>query len=282
MYALAHDDEQQPAGASSAKPPPSVRRRVPDAKSTAPTITASVIAVPRSGSSRMTSRNTPSSSPIGRQSSCSDAGGLRFARCAASQTASASFASSDGWNGQRAEADPAARAVDRVRRRRARPRTRSARTATSVGASGRRRVYFQRDSDEQPGDAEHAIRPLTLEVRHRVRAADDGRRRRGAVDHHDSERRQRKRDERQDVPLRLSPHLLGEVRHQPPELLAALLEVRVLVVARARRREQDDVAGPRLAPPRARPRARSSRRARSCARPRRAPSASSSDASPTR
>ena len=125
-------------------------------------------------------------------------------------------------------AQPSERARDERRREQAQPRVLPARR------------------EDHPRDAEHRVGPLPLEVRHRVRAADDGRRRGRAVDHHDSERRQRKRDQRQDVPLRLSPHFLGEIRHQPPEILAALLEIRVLVVARARRREEDDVAGLRL------------------------------------
>src|SRR5207245_2937404 len=54
------------------------------------------------------------------------------------------------------------------------------------------------------------------------------------------ERGQRQRREREDVPFRLAPHS-AQVRHEPPEVLAPLLEIRVLVVARAGRREQDDV-----------------------------------------
>ena len=49
----------------------SVGRRVPEMSSIAPTITTIVITVPRSGSTRISRQNTPTSSPIGRASSAS-------------------------------------------------------------------------------------------------------------------------------------------------------------------------------------------------------------------
>ena len=200
---------------TTSRPPPRTaarsRRRAsaaacPDAKSTAPTITASVIAVPRSGSSRMRSRNTPSSAPIGRHSSFSDARRLALREVRREPDRERELrelrrlersrgpkltqrrAPLIGCATTSTAAQPSSAHDDERRRERAQPRVLPPRR------------------DDHPGDAEHGVRSLPLEVRHRVRAADDGRRRRRAVDHHDSERRQRKRDERQDVPLRLSPH----------------------------------------------------------------------------
>ena len=103
-------------------------------------------------------RNTPSSAPIGRHSSCSVRGGSRFARYAASQIVNASFANSEGWN----VAGP------RLIQRRA-PFTGCARTstaaqprsahATSVGASRRSRVYFHRDATIIPATPSTAYVP---------------------------------------------------------------------------------------------------------------------------
>src|SRR5262249_53731191 len=163
-------------------------------------------------------------------------------RYAASHTAIASFASSDGWK----DAGP------KLTQRRApliggaitRTTAQAASVAsTSVGASGRSPSYLQPEATSIPAGPRTAYvaRPLRLEVRHGVRAAHDRRGRRRAVDHHDPEGRQRERHEHEDVPLRSSPHS-WQVRHEAPELLAAPLEVRELVVARARRREQDDVS----------------------------------------
>ncbi len=79
------------------KPVAGVGSGVPETSSTAATITASVIAVPRSGSSRMSKEKSASSAPTGRHRSASVCGGCLFARCAAIQTTTASLASSDGW-----------------------------------------------------------------------------------------------------------------------------------------------------------------------------------------
>ena len=77
-----------------------------------------------------------------------------------------------------------------------------------------------------------------------------GRSRRGAVDHDEAERDEPERDEDEQALLELAA--LGvtsrlEVLYQPPELLSTLLEVAELVVARAGRREEDDLPGPRRA-----------------------------------
>ena len=74
----------------------SVGSGVPETSRTAPTITTIVITVPRSGSSRIRTQKAPTSVPIGLPSSFSVRGACRFARYAASQTTTASFASSDG------------------------------------------------------------------------------------------------------------------------------------------------------------------------------------------
>jgi hypothetical protein len=53
---------------------------VPEISSTARRTTTSEIAVPRSGSARISRQKTPSSSPIGRHSSRSDRGAGRLLR----------------------------------------------------------------------------------------------------------------------------------------------------------------------------------------------------------
>ena len=79
-------------------PAPSVETGVPEINNTARSTRTSEIAVPRSGSARISRQKTPSNRPIGRHSSRRLRGAGRLQRYAATQTATASFASSDGWN----------------------------------------------------------------------------------------------------------------------------------------------------------------------------------------
>ena len=60
--------------------------------------TTSAIAVPRSGSARISRQKSPSRRPIGRHRSRSVRGAGRRHRYPAVHTATASFASSEGWN----------------------------------------------------------------------------------------------------------------------------------------------------------------------------------------
>src|SRR5437763_454265 len=88
-----------------------------------------------------------------------------------------------------------------------------------------------------------SVRGVPLEVRAGVGAAERGRGRRGAVDHDEPERDQAERHEHQQPRLQLPlPHSC-QVLHEAAELLAAALEVLELVVARAGRREEHDLAG---------------------------------------
>ena len=84
----------------------------PATSSIAPTITQIAITVPRSGSASTSAQNTASRIPIGFVSSPSVLGTGRFERYSATQTTTASFASSDGWNAVAADVDPTAGAVD--------------------------------------------------------------------------------------------------------------------------------------------------------------------------
>jgi pyruvate carboxylase len=69
-----------PSATAMPVPEASVAVGVPEISSTASRTTTSEIAVPRSGSARMRTQKTPSSSPIGRQSSRSDRGAGRLQR----------------------------------------------------------------------------------------------------------------------------------------------------------------------------------------------------------
>ncbi len=114
----------------------SVGSRVPETSSIAPTMTTIVIAVPRSGSTSTSRQKSPTSAPIGRNSSRRLCGGGRRARYAAVQTTSASFASSDGWKA--AGPNPIQRRAPLIRS----PITSTARQSpsadmTSIGASAR-------------------------------------------------------------------------------------------------------------------------------------------------
>ena len=84
---------------------------------------------------------------------------------------------------------------------------------------------------------------LPLEVAHRIAVAERRRRGRRAVDHHEPEGDEAERDERDEPLVARARPPSCELLHERAERLAARLEVAELVEARARRREQDDVAG---------------------------------------
>ncbi len=97
---------------------------------------------------------------------------------------------------------------------------------------------------------------LSLQVVRRVAGCDRRPSRAGAVHHHESEGDEAERDEDEqallDVRAAGAPasgavsRPCSQRRHQRAEALAALLEVRELVVARTGRREQDDLARARI------------------------------------
>ena len=158
-------------------------------------MTTSAIVVPRSGSSRMRTQKRPDER--GRsagQSSCSDPRRPPVREVGGGPDASASFASSDGWNDAGPEHEPAVRAVDR----RGETSTAAQRTSvprTSAGASSRRRRKSRRETPSRSARPTKRVDPLPLQVVARVAVADGRGRRRGAVDHDEPERDEPERDE---------------------------------------------------------------------------------------
>src|SRR5919108_591960 len=119
-------------------PPAEASRRAgaPDTTSTPPSITATVIAVPRSGSARKRPQKAAVTRPTGLISSPSVRGVGCRERYAATQIRSASFASSDGW--KTAGPISSQRLAPLTVAPTASTATRSAKeAASSVGASGR-------------------------------------------------------------------------------------------------------------------------------------------------
>ena len=167
-------------------------------------MTTTETAVPRSGSTRIRMQARPATRPSGLPSSVSDSGCRRFrASQAATQTASASLASSEGWKAN-GPSGTQRRAPLTLWPTSSTPARSTRLTTTKLGAilppEGVRRPRGEQQRDEaEPGEER-----LAQEVLHRTAvAAVDRARRRGAVDHHEPERGQRERDQDQDVRLEL-------------------------------------------------------------------------------
>ena len=146
---------------------------------------------------------------------------------------------------ERAGGEPAPRAVDLRRDDEHRDAEAERGQQERRGEVAQPPVVEPRRGDEQ-GDADQRVDALPLQERDRVALAERGRGRGGAEDHHEAERDQGEGDEDEQALLELADEepSLFEVLYQPPEFLSAVLVVAELVVARAGRREQDDV--PRL------------------------------------
>ena len=145
------------------RPAPSVRVGVPATRSIAASIATSAIAVPRSGSASSKPQKTTVRSPIGLQSSGSDCGGRWRVRYEAAQTASAIFASSEGWKTRRPEGQPAAGAVHRLPDHEYREEQAEARHDEGRGEPAQDPEVEPRRTDHQR-DAEDRVDRLALEV----------------------------------------------------------------------------------------------------------------------
>ena len=144
---------------------------------------------------------------------------------------------------RRADDEPAARAVDR------RAEDEHGGAQHERGEDERRRdvaeaVVVEPRREHHEDDADERVHRLALEVAHRVAVPERGGRRRGAVDHDEAERDETERQERDQPLVRVAvPGSSPQRLHELAERVASRLEVAELVEARARRREQDDVAG---------------------------------------
>ena len=169
--------------------------------------------------------------------------------------------SSDGCSVIGPDLEPAACAVDRLSGDEHEREQRQADAEEDAGDALQRPVVDTHEHDEED-EADDREQPLPLQVVGGVALGDRGPRRAGAVHHDEAERDEPERDEHEQpvhdrhlepsAGPRCSPgplHRGSSSRERLDELaeaLAPLLEVPELVEARAGRRQQDDLARPRV------------------------------------
>ena len=105
---------------------------------------------------------------------------------------------------RRAEGEPALRAVDLGRDHEHRDAEPERRQDRAPGASRRSRRWSKRGRGEHQPDAEDGVHPLPLEEGDRIGVAERGRRRGGAVDHHEPEGDEPERHEDEQALLELA------------------------------------------------------------------------------